>query len=201
MNHVLQVPPSHATMRLKSAQQKLKFLIAKGIQKKLYSKLQPQMPLHVSAQLRIIKLSRFRKNTFYVKLTTFSAAQGTKNETKLIVDLKSKSKINMRSPRTVFQILLMSAVICISDILHENEIIQYLKNYKGHTIHQGRLTQISENKPKIISIGAPITKKRPFKKLKILSFLASFISKIKTAYIFNFPSVKYFGKGLLFLKF
>ena len=53
----------------------------------------------------------------------------------------------------------------------------------------------------MISIGTPITKKRPFKKLKILSFLASFISKIKTADIFNFLSVKYFGKGLLFLKF
>ena len=34
-----------------------------------------------------------------------------------------------------------------------------------------------------------------------MSFLASFISKIKTVYIFNFLSIKYFGKGLLFLKF
>ena len=37
--------------------------------------------------------------------------------------------------------------------------------------------------------------------MKILSFLLSFISKIKTTDIFNFLSVKYFGKGLLFLKF
>ena len=36
--------------------------------------------------------------------------------------------------------------------------------------------------------------------MKILSFLVSFISKIKTADILNFLSVKYFGKGLLFLK-
>ena len=51
-------------------------------------------------------------------------------------------------------------------------------------------------------IGAPITKKRPFKKFKILSFLASFISKIKkTTGIFNFLPVKYFGESLLFLKF
>ena len=62
-------------------------------------------------------------------------------------------------------------------------------------IHSGSLTQMSESKPKIISIGAPI------KKLKILSFLTSFISKIKTADIFNFLSVKYFGNGLLLLKF
>ena len=34
-----------------------------------------------------------------------------------------------------------------------------------------------------------------------MSFLAPFISKIKIADIFNFLSVKYFGKGLLFLKF
>ena len=61
-------------------------------------------------------------------------------------------------------------------------------------------TEVSENTPRIISIGSAITVKRPFKKLKILFFLASFISKIKTADIFNFLSVKYFDKGLLFLK-
>ena len=32
--------------------------------------------------------------------------------------------------------------------------------------------------------------------MKIFSFLAPFISKVKTADIFNFPSVKYIGKGL-----
>ena len=37
--------------------------------------------------------------------------------------------------------------------------------------------------------------------MKILSYLASFISKIKKADIFNFLSVKCFGKNLLFLKF
>ena len=54
--------------------------------------------------------------------------------------------------------------------------------------------------PKIISIGPSITEKLPFKKLKILSFLAPFISKTKTTDIFNFLSVKYFGKSLLCLK-
>ena len=62
------------------------------------------------------------------------------------------------------------------------------------------LTKVSENTPKIISIGPRIKEKLPFKKLKILSFLAPFFSKIKTADIFNFLSVKYFGKGLLFLE-
>ena len=62
------------------------------------------------------------------------------------------------------------------------------------------LTQVSENTLKIISIGSRITEKLPFKKLKILSFLVPFISKIKTANIFNHPSVKYFGRCLLFMK-
>ena len=59
---------------------------------------------------------------------------------------------------------------------------------------------MSENTLKITSIEPPITKKRPFKKLKMLSFLAPFISKIKTVDIFNFLSVRYFSKVLLFLK-
>ena len=45
-----------------------------------------------------------------------------------------------------------------------------------------------------------MTGKHPFRKLKVLSFLAPFIPKIKTADIFHFPSVKNFRKGLLFLK-
>ena len=59
---------------------------------------------------------------------------------------------------------------------------------------------MSENTPKITTIGPPITEKWLFEKLKILSFLAPFISKIKTVDIFNFLSFRYFSKGLLFLK-
>ena len=62
------------------------------------------------------------------------------------------------------------------------------------------LTSISENTPKIRSIGPLITEKRTFKKLKILSILVHFISKIKKPDIFNFPSIKYFVKYFLFLK-
>ena len=79
------------------------------------------------------------------------------------------------------------------------ESLQYLpKNCK--VILFRSLTQVSENTPKIIFIGTRITEKLPFKELKILSFLASFISKTKTGDIFNFLSVKYFIKSLLFLK-
>ena len=71
---------------------------------------------------------------------------------------------------------------------------------KKKVVHFRSLTQVSENTLKITFIGPPIAEKRSFKKLKILSFLAPFILKIKTTDIFNFLSVKYFGKGLLFLK-
>ena len=56
------------------------------------------------------------------------------------------------------------------------------------------------NSPKIISIAPLVTEKRSFKKLKILSVLAHFISKIKKSDIFKFLSVKYFGKRSLFPK-
>ena len=38
-NYILEMPPSHTTMRLKSAQQKLNFLMTKAISKKLYNRL------------------------------------------------------------------------------------------------------------------------------------------------------------------
>ena len=71
-----------------------------------------------------------------MKLTTFSTALGTKNYIKPIADPKSTLKINTRSRGTVLQMLLMSVVICILKILHENEIKQYLKNYKCHKVYQ-----------------------------------------------------------------
>ena len=67
-------------------------------------------------------------------------------------------------------------------------------------IYVRSLILLFENMAKAISIGPLITKKRPFKKLKTLSVLARFISKIKKADIFNFLSVKYFGKRFLYIK-
>ena len=58
------------------------------------------------------------------------------------------------------------------------------------------LTLVSENTPKVISIGPLITEKRSFKKLKILSVWACFISKIKKPDILDFSSIKYFAKRL-----
>ena len=75
----------------------------------------------------------------------------------------------------------------------------YLKN-NCEVIFVRSLTYVSENTPKTISIRPCITEKLTFEKLKILSFLAPFISKLKRADILDFLSVKYFSKGLLFLK-
>ena len=61
------------------------------------------------------------------------------------------------------------------------------------------LTMVSENMPKIMLIGPPITEKRASKRLKILLFLPPFISKTKIVDIFNFPSLKCFGYCLSFL--
>ena len=71
------------------------------------------MPLHCSTKLRIVTPPLFRETPFYVKLTIFSTVQGTKNWIKPIANPKNTLKINMRSRGTVFQILLMSAVIFI----------------------------------------------------------------------------------------
>ena len=52
---------------------------------------------------------------------------------------------------------------------------------------------VSENTPKLMPIVLPIMEKQPIKKLNILLFLASFISKKEIVHIFNFPPLKYFG--------
>ena len=47
--------------------------------KKLYTRLQLQMPLHVPAQLRIVIRPLFDKRRLYVKLTTFLLARTIEN--------------------------------------------------------------------------------------------------------------------------
>ena len=77
-------------------------------------------------------------------------------------------------------------------------MVYFEKNWE--VIYFKSLTLVFENLPKTISIGPLVKEKRPFKKLKILSVLAPFTSKIKKADIFNFLSVKYFGKLFLLTK-
>ena len=48
----------------------------------------------------------------------------------------SESKFKAMSPSVLFEILLTSAVICKERILHKNEIVQYLQNYKHQDVNQ-----------------------------------------------------------------
>ena len=51
--------------------------------------------------------------------------------------LERTFKIKERSRWTVFEILFTSAVISIERVLHKNEIVQYLQNYKRHELDKG----------------------------------------------------------------
>ena len=65
------------------------------------------------------------------------------------------------------------------------ELLQYFEK-NCEVIYFRSLTLLFENMPKIISIGSLSTQQGPFKRLKILSVLARFISKIKKSYNFTF---------------
>ena len=127
-NHVLEVPLSQTKMRLKNALQKGNFLMAKSIHKSYKLNCRHKCSCMFPYSYTLSCCLVFKKKPFYVKLPTFSTAQGTQNQIKPIADTKSKLKINMRSRWTVFQILLLSAVIFIQKILHVNEMKQYLKS-------------------------------------------------------------------------
>ena len=47
-----------------------------------------------------------------------------------MLDSERTFKIKVRLRWTAFEILLTSAIICIQRVLHGNEIVQYLQNYK-----------------------------------------------------------------------
>ena len=47
-------------------------------------------------------------------------------------DSERTFKIKLRLRWTAFQILITSAIICIQSVLHGNEIVQYIQNYKLH---------------------------------------------------------------------
>ena len=53
-----------------------------------------------------------------------------------MLDSERTFKIKVRSPWTVFQISLSSAVICIERVSHRIEIVQYLQNYKRLEVDQ-----------------------------------------------------------------
>ena len=53
-------------------------------------------------------------------------------------------KIKVRLRWIVFEILLKAAIMCIERVLHGNEIVQYLQNYKRHEFDQDHSTKLIE---------------------------------------------------------
>ena len=106
------MPRSHAKMRLKCARQKLSFLCQK-LSEKVTQQIVATNALtrfrivtHSYAALFSIKSTLCEtKNIFY--------SQENQNKTKPISYSEGSSKIKVRSRWTVFEILLMTAVICI----------------------------------------------------------------------------------------
>ena len=54
-----------------------------------------------------------------------------------MLDSKRTFKIKVRLPWTTFEILFASAIICIQRVLHGNEVVQYIQNYKHHKSDKG----------------------------------------------------------------
>ena len=59
-----------------------------------------------------------------------------------MLDSERTFKIKVRLRSTVFEILFTSAIMYIQRVLHENEILQYLQNYKRHEFDQGHSTKL-----------------------------------------------------------
>ena len=53
-------------------------------------------------------------------------------------------KIKVRSFRTLFVIFLTSPVICKHGLLHGNEIVQYLQNYKCYNVDQHHFINLNK---------------------------------------------------------
>ena len=79
----------------------------------------------------------FRLEPFYLNTPTFFLVRTIESYTKWMLDSKRTFKIKVRLPWTTFEILLTSAIICIQRVLHGNEVVQYIQNYKRHKSGKG----------------------------------------------------------------
>ena len=58
-----------------------------------------------------------------------------------MLDSKRKFEIKVKLPWTALDILFTSAIICIQRVLHGNESVQYLQNYKRNESGKGHSTK------------------------------------------------------------
>ena len=69
-----------------------------------------------------------------------------------MLDSERTFKIKVRLRWTAFEILLTSAIICIQRVLHGNEIVQYLQNYKRHKSSKGHSRKLLQSSTSYIQI-------------------------------------------------
>ena len=98
--------------------------------------------------MALISMERFRMVTYFyatsfsikkrvfMKLTTFLISRIRLNFTKLLGVSKSSIKIKPMSHRTLFLILLISAVTSKQRFLHGNKIVQFLQKCKCYILGQ-----------------------------------------------------------------
>ena len=92
-----------------------------------------------------------------MKLTTFLISRTKQIHATTISVFESTFKIKVISVLTLSEILLMSAVICKQRILHENEIVQDLQNYKHEDVNQGHFRKSSETSANAMKNNHPKT--------------------------------------------
>ena len=76
-----------------------------------------------------------------MKLTTFFISKTKQIYAKTLTIPESAFEIKTMLPWIIFEILLTSAVICKQRVLHENETVQYLQNYKYQDVNQSPFTK------------------------------------------------------------
>ena len=102
-----------------------------------------------------------------------------------MLDSKKTFKVKVRLRGTVFKILFTSAVIWIWRILHGNEIVQYLQNFKRHKFDQGHSRKLLESSTNYIQIENTKT-------------TIYFLKRVKFCPIFDIQidiTLLYFGKS------
>ena len=71
-----------------------------------------------------------------MKLTIFSISRTKQIYVTTLTVSETTFKIKAISPRKLFEILLTYTVICKQKLLHGNNIVQYLQNYKYQEVNQ-----------------------------------------------------------------
>ena len=105
-----------------------------------------------------------------MKLTTSFISKTKQIYTKILTFSKSTFKIKEMLDWILFGILLTSAVICKQKFLHENEIVQYLQNYKYENVNQSHFRKPLQVSTNGIKNNFPTTTHTFFTSRSILSY-------------------------------